>query len=1674
MRIRTGLTVLSLVLFTFSAPSQTTSSSPADIGLQAYHDYHGGDIDHIDLDNGGLNLTIPLVSYPQRGGALTEDFVIVMNSQSRTYQRFCLPPPDQSECEFLWMPRIPGLYMSPQNDADSSPAIVDSQQISATVKGIPLTGSDPTQFANQITWHTADGGSHPSGQTTSGQIALDGSNFQSGYIYTPAENDQGYTESCVWGCSPPSIISSPTVLGKKGDVTYLTSASASNAARIDTDGNYITDNGSVIIDTVGRSIPYPALVESPTSAQIQSCSGSLSITEIYSWTPPGYSTPFLFCYINISLQFYSSDTSGAEVTDSPTEMVLQSIVLPNLQTWTFAYSESIADCGYSSGGSTNIGDVTQIKFPTGGTINYSYTCISPWNSTVSDLQTVAVASRTVNANDPSSADKWTYSYSGKSTTITDPLDNQTVQSLAVGSVSNSTNYSRTTKYYTGNATSGKLLRTVQRVYPPQYATWAQFPLYPSSETTTLNNGDSSETTHSYCCDISYDYSSSLIAAGTGPYTASYGKITDSKVYDYSASGPGTLLRDTQTKYLFQSNSNYTNPGFFDLVSSQTIYNGSGTQMAQTSYGYDQTARVTSGIASLSGSEMTTPPYSVYGHQTTKTTWLNTASSNPTTTISYYDTGETYQTKDPLGNTTSTYFCTGSAPTTVRCTASTYRGALPTVVSNALNQQTSFSYRTDTGQKLTVKDPNGQTTSYCYDSGCTGASDPLNRLMTVNYPDGGQANIQYHDTAPIGATVTQKINSSTSKQTQAIVDGLGRMSETILLSAPGGATYTLNTYDALGRSYQTYNPTRCQPITTNCGESTWGYTTESYDALSRKTSLIDSDNVSTQSWTYSGNVVASTDENSNQWARTSDALGRLTIVQEPNGSAQAPSMTTNYTYDSLSNLLSVAQLGGASASGITRNRSFTYDSLSRLLTATNPESGTISYTYDADSNLTSKTDARSVMASYSYDALNRLTKKSYSDGVTPTSLFVYDTGNITFSTTQKYTTSNVVGRLSVICVDIPGACQSMTAYSYDPMGRTVETLSSMPSNPTTGAVYAVSATYDLAGDRTSLTNSTGRTFNYSYDAAARLQTASNTVTLNGTAVTTPMVSSMTYFPSGQPQTMTTNTGSAAITGTWGMDNRLRVTSYQNLSTTNSGNTNYGYSLKYTLNSNVSTSSETVYDSGVGAESWSWAYSYDSLNRLSSAISSGAIQFGCAETYDPFGNRTNQTVTGGSGYSCTSGPAPVTSGTNLLSGYSYDNAGNLLFDGFNTLTYDGEGRLATSTSSNGGSTSYLYDAEGERVSKTAGGVETDYIRDLDGTLLDTYVSGSNSGQPQEMWIGGRHYGTMYAFSNKTQGSMLSLTNWLGSEAARSYTASNGENSGVPSVAFLSQPFGDAQTTLFGGDFEDIHFTGKERDTESGNDYFGARYYASSMGRFMSPDDDSDQNAPDPQSWNLYSYVRNNPLTNTDSDGHDVNVCDNQGNCRQISNAQYQAAQQAGNGSLNVPTLDQVGMNGNGSGQFNSTAITDSSGQTVGSATYVSDGPTDYYANRNGINQIGQASATVGPIAGVVMGAVGIAMPAMFAADAAPLATGIAAAAKKAVDLANLSNKIERQMVTRGWTKQDIQETIDQGVPHDAVNKGTGGPATEYVNPSNGRFVVVDNSTKQVIQVSGPGHLPNYMMK
>ena len=93
----------------------------------------------------------------------------------------------------------------------------------------------------------------------------------------------------------------------------------------------------------------------------------------------------------------------------------------------------------------------------------------------------------------------------------------------------------------------------------------------------------------------------------------------------------------------------------------------------------------------------------------------------------------------------------------------------------------------------------------------------------------------------------------------------------------------------------------------------------------------------------------------------------------------------------------------------------------------------------------------------------------------------------------------------------------------------------------------------------------------------------------------------------------------------------------------------------------------------------------------------------------------------------------------------------------------------------------------------------------------------------------------------------------------------------------PYGGEMPFATGNPALHYKFTGKERDAESGNDYFGARYYASSMGRWMSPDwSAKEEPVPyakldDPQSLNLYAYVRNNPLSRVDKDGHSTLVYD-----------------------------------------------------------------------------------------------------------------------------------------------------------------------------------------------------------
>jgi RHS repeat-associated protein len=171
------------------------------------------------------------------------------------------------------------------------------------------------------------------------------------------------------------------------------------------------------------------------------------------------------------------------------------------------------------------------------------------------------------------------------------------------------------------------------------------------------------------------------------------------------------------------------------------------------------------------------------------------------------------------------------------------------------------------------------------------------------------------------------------------------------------------------------------------------------------------------------------------------------------------------------------------------------------------------------------------------------------------------------------------------------------------------------------------------------------------------------------------------------------------------------------------------------------------------------------------------------------------------------------------------------------------------------------------------------------------------------------------------------------------------GVVEQNCASLPFGDGESCA---PLPTEHlFTGKERDTESGNDYFGARYYASSMGRWLSPDYTSDTDGPpdavpyadltNPQSLNLYGYVQNSPLSNFDSEGHDCVNASNAAN----GTISVQSTQNASDCMAGYTYVDGTVGNSytysNGQVGFNISNYADGSG-TAGSVTMASGSQLD----------------------------------------------------------------------------------------------------------------------------------------
>jgi len=608
----------------------------------------------------------------------------------------------------------------------------------------------------------------------------------------------------------------------------------------------------------------------------------------------------------------------------------------------------------------------------------------------------------------------------------------------------------------------------------------------------------------------------------------------------------------------------------------------------------------------------------------------------------------------------------------------------------------------------------------------------------------------------------------------------------------------------------------------------------------------------------GDRTLVTDQAGKQRISKSNALGQMTDVWEIMASSDASTVSvtfpnqsiaygyqTSYSYDTVNNLSTVSQ--GS------QTRTFTYSSLSRLLSATNPESGTISYEYDNNGNLTEKTDARSITTDYTYDALNRVTNRDYSDS-TPDVTYTYD--NVT----------NAKGKLTKVDNGF-----SKTEYSeFDILGRVTKS-----QQTTDGTAYPeMEYTYNLSGALIEQKYPSGRIVKNILDNNGDLSIVQSKK--NSNYGFWNYAKSFTYTASGAVSSM--QLGNFKWESTV-FNSRLQPTQIA-LGTTQSASDvlklDYTYNTPSTADNNGNVLSQTITVPTVGSNTGFTAtqtYTYDSLNRIKDAkeMISTTETWKQAFIYDRFGNRNfdeanTTTLPKNCGTSpnftvCTAdrkvlNPEILTSNNRLktdqdndsIDDYVFDTAGNTTKDApGRTFIYDAENKqIEVKNASNQTIGEYFYDGDGKRVKKVSDTETTIFVYDASGKLVE-------------------EYSTQIAAQQDAKVSYLT-NDHLGSP--RITTDQNGQT--ISRRDF--QPFGEeiatSQRTQGLGYTDDTirqKFTSYERDKEIDLDFAQNRYFNPKHGRFTTVDPVmASANIINPQTWNRYVYVGNNPVNITDPSG------------------------------------------------------------------------------------------------------------------------------------------------------------------------------------------------------------------
>lgn len=958
----------------------------------------------------------------------------------------------------------------------------------------------------------------------------------------------------------------------------------------------------------------------------------------------------------------------------------------------------------------------------------------------------------------------------------------------------------------------------------------------------------------------------------------FNRVTDTFEYDYGNGQTGPLLRRTHTDYLTVNpvnNVDYTgeNVRLFNLPSQKWISSdlSGNSKMSLSRFEYDNYSGPNR--AELLGR------YNVFGFDSTNYGIANLVRGNLTASTAYANAqGETglvttYTHYDVLGNAVKTIDPKGY-PSTVDY-ADRFGSPDGEARSNTppmqLNGESSFAYATAVtnsmgwisysqydyflGQAVNTEDANGMISKMRYD-------DLLNRPTQTTVAVGtaleSQSTIFYDDSHHRTEIKKDLISLADNLlRSEIYYDGFGRTIESRRYESGENYTATrsipfISVQDPVTGEWRVASKVSNPFRPSSDEQPVWISTL--VDEFGRPSRVVTPEGgvVKTE---YLGSTVTTTDPAGKKTRSTTNAVGWVTRVDEPNDAGQldvggTPVQPTIYSYDVLNNLTTVRQDGETTgqcggAPPCSQIRAFQYDSLSRLILASNPETGIIQYFYDANGNLQKRTDARGVVTDFLYDGLNRITNKNYStpNGSPPN---YQPTQNVAY-TYDDVAVPNSRGRLTRVSNGF-----SVTNYNeFDLLDRVKKS-----SQTTDGVVYGttdtpMTYTYNLMGALTEQQYPSGRVVKHSLSTDGLVQVQSKRVNDNfrnyGNAFLYSAAGTISAMRLGNGKWESTQYNFRLQPTQIGLGGSAAVTNLLRL--------NYDYG---SVQNNGSLLSQTITVPTTTANAGfviNQAYSYDSLNRLTQAVENISNQLPVSWKqsfkYDRYGNRSfdpANTTTMPEGCSpavCNPASDP---GTNKLVGSQFDASGNMKADGSGQIfIYDGENRQVEVRDVAGQTVAlYFYDGAGRRVKKyvvpsgSDPGETTHFVYDASGKLIaehSTIVAPTQTAKTS--YLTSDHLGSVRIITD-SYGQVISRRDFM--------------------------PFGESVFRGgYGSDSVRQKFTGYERDYETNLDYAKARMYGSGVGRFTSPDPTlASTKRAVPQSWNRYAYALNNPSKYVDPSG------------------------------------------------------------------------------------------------------------------------------------------------------------------------------------------------------------------